>query len=88
MNNPLLKQAILRVIYRLDPIAVVVETLAAEVDLALPRSERVTVETFRLAISELEHGGIVERSEDGLLGREMIRLTEKGREAVKAGGIV
>ena len=78
MKNPLLIAAILRIVARLDPVPVRVETLQAEVDLAL--ADPVTTISFEAALSHLRRRAYVATSDDPLLGCRTVALTPKGRK--------
>lgn len=77
MRNPALTSAIVRVLLRLDPVPVRVDTLAAEIDLAL--AEPVTTAEFRAALADLRRRRAVAVGEDPLLGVETAALTDRGR---------
>ena len=78
MRNPLLTSAIVRILARLDPVPLVMDTLASEVDIAL--AEPVTTVAFDAALADLRRGGWIAVGEDRLLGCRTAALTAKGRK--------
>ena len=77
MKNPPLISAILKTVARLDPVPVRVETLQAELDLAL--ADPVTTVSFESALSHLRRRDYVAVGDDPLLGCRTVALTDKGR---------
>lgn len=77
MKNPLLISAILNIVARLDPVPVRVETLQAEIDLAL--ADPVTTVAFEAALSHLRRRDCVAVGDDPVLGCRTVALTGKGR---------
>lgn len=78
MTNPLLNAAIMKIVSRLDPVPVRIETLRAEVDIAL--AEPITTIEFDAALSQLRRRAYLAVGEDPLLGCRTAALTAKGRK--------
>lgn len=81
MVNPNLRAAVIRILYRLDPVPVKKETMAAEIDIGL--AEPVTTNEFNEVLNDLRREGIINTGTDIVLGVELIELTFDGRLQAK-----
>ena len=85
MTNELLRNAIVRILFRVHPAPMRRPPLSAECEIALGRT--LTVAEFDAEIAALRAARLVGEGRDGILGQDMYFLTATGQaEASRAFG--
>lgn len=76
MNNPDLRNALMRLLWRCDPLPVMKRTAASEMDIAL--SAPVSTAEFDEALAALRDEGLLRLAQNRLLGETVLSLTREG----------
>ena len=85
MTNELLRNAIMRILFRVHPAPLRVRPLVAECEIAL--GSVLSKADFDAEVAALRRAGLVGEGRDGILGEAMLFLTNAGQaEAARAFG--